>query len=641
MQNVTDRIARYLLNRLRRKAIHDLFRRAEAAGLMESRFIMEGDDASGQAWWVTAAGVRLLDTGTGKGYCAFKRALRQGSVPAEIDGDEFEDGIHVDTVRSIPKGRLAEEAQAAEATESKAAEATRSQTGSLYEPLRRMRSHVAPPSVADAAVALLVARAVGDSVADLPMLLAVTRRPDILVALRTPASSFERLCARAFERGLILPFKANLVDGFGGQGLTERFRDNPADAHRMTVFSGKAVRKKGDDFGPEMLTRALLKPSVPVVVIDEASAELPLRMTAAADLMLSGPGVDRVLVAELMQVCFGIPPKVSLAAMDKARFEPSNLSIDDLVVALRLNRTAERMIAILQQLDAANENATNDDDEKNKSAGRDRQTSKVKKASESTFEIIQPREPEAKQDGKAATTTDRQLMVEHLAGYGAARYWALDLKSDLALWRNGQLGWSDMSTKLLLSGPPGTGKTTFAKALCNSLQVPMLATSVAQWLEPGYLGDVLKCMSSAFETAGKHKPAILFVDEIDGIGRRGDSSRYYAEYWDSLVNRALELLDGVGKSEGVIVVGATNHPDKIDPALRRSGRLERHIIIPQPDNNALIGILAHHLGDDLERVLDSRPVTKAETAADVLRPTLPSLALDTPETEDTLKGSRS
>jgi len=155
-----------------------------------------------------------------------------------------------------------------------------------------------------------------------------------------------------------------------------------------------------------------------------------------------------------------------------------------------------------------------------------------------------------------------------------------------------------------VDSPPGTGKTTFARAMCNSLQLPLLATSVADWLEPGYLGDVLKRMSAVFDTAQEHCPAILFIDEVDGIGRRdGGGSRHYDDYWISLVNRMLELLDGAIRSEGIIVVGATNRPHVIDPALRRSGRLESHIAIEPPNLDALEGILAHHLGGDLKRVM--------------------------------------
>ncbi|AKI02682.1 ATPase family protein associated with various cellular activities (AAA) [Hoeflea sp. IMCC20628] len=195
-----------------------------------------------------------------------------------------------------------------------------------------------------------------------------------------------------------------------------------------------------------------------------------------------------------------------------------------------------------------------------------------------------------------------------MAGYGDAQTWALDLKIDLGAYKNKEVEWSDLSSRLLLSGPPGTGKTTFAKALCNTLQVPLIATSVARWLEASNLGDVLAAINATFEHASKAAPCILFVDEIDNIGSRGGSDRHHDDYWSSLVNRVLELLDGAAKTEGVIVVGATNRPDKIDPALLRSGRLEKHIVIPTPDTNALVKIIAHHLGGDLDALLNSSEI---------------------------------
>jgi cell division protease FtsH len=164
---------------------------------------------------------------------------------------------------------------------------------------------------------------------------------------------------------------------------------------------------------------------------------------------------------------------------------------------------------------------------------------------------------------------------------------------------------------LLLSGPPGTGKTTYAKALCNTLKVPLISTSVARWLEPSNLGEVLAAISTTFKYISEHSPCILFIDEIDNIGNRnGSSDGQGSDYWSSLINRLLELLDGATRMEGVIVLGATNRPDKIDPALLRSGRLEKHIIIPPPDIDALIGIIAHHLGPDLDAIiLDSASVS--------------------------------
>lgn len=183
------------------------------------------------------------------------------------------------------------------------------------------------------------------------------------------------------------------------------------------------------------------------------------------------------------------------------------------------------------------------------------------------------------------------MTVETLSGYGKAKDWALDLKADLDDYRASILAWSEMSTKLLLSGPPGTGKTTFARALCNSLQIPLVVTSVSTWLQGGHLNDVIDRMAKTFVEARAMAPAILFIDEIDGIGKRQPAEREYSDYWNAVVNKALELLDGAVKSEGLIIVGATNRPGDIDEAIKRSGRLETHIEISKPDVPTLAEIL--------------------------------------------------
>lgn len=136
--------------------------------------------------------------------------------------------------------------------------------------------------------------------------------------------------------------------------------------------------------------------------------------------------------------------------------------------------------------------------------------------------------------------------------------------------------------------------------MCNTLKIPLVVTSVSTWLQGEYLHAVLDRMADTFAEARARAPCILFIDEIDGIGMRVSASRVYADYWNACVNKLLELLDGALKSEGVIVVGATNRPQEIDEAIRRSGRLETHIEIPHPDIPALAGILAHHLGADLD-----------------------------------------
>ena len=236
---------------------------------------------------------------------------------------------------------------------------------------------------------------------------------------------------------------------------------------------------------------------------------------------------------------------------------------------------------------------------------------------ESGSKIVQP---------KKFTGTDSDRVIERIEtffGCDAACNWALALKQELPLWQAGDLRWEEMSTRLLLSGPPGTGKTMFARALCNSLQVPMFVTSVSTWLEPRACGHVVRRIQRAFAEAVAHQPAILFIDGIDGIGRR--SARHHAHSYNVLVNCLLELLDGAARTAGVIVVAATNCPDIIDRALLRSGRLAPHIEISSPDVAARMGILQHHLGSDLAAIVASAPKPIVLASEDDLRAFLHTL----------------
>ncbi|MGO4838835.1 AAA family ATPase, partial [Rhizobiaceae sp. 2RAB30] len=193
----------------------------------------------------------------------------------------------------------------------------------------------------------------------------------------------------------------------------------------------------------------------------------------------------------------------------------AKLGLQDLALAIRPGMEAAQALAALHRLaDYANRNAEQDtdaEDEKDRASARGSASGKSGSGKKSSGnEVIQP----APIEGKSGFVPT----LDTIAGFDAARDWALSLREDLHLWRTQDLAWDDMSTKLLLSGPPGTGKTTFARALCNSLRVPLVATSVATWLEPGYLGDCVRRMSQAFDEARQLAPSILFVDEFDGIG---------------------------------------------------------------------------------------------------------------------------
>jgi len=474
-------------------------------------------------------------------------------------------------------------------------------------------------------MALLVARSVSARHAELGALREVLQRPNPVVLLRIPVSGFERQLGLMLEDSLIVPFWASLKDMAGGSALSAHFRESRTEKLRRKVVtaSGRASTGVPDRTLRRQLSNSLLGESVPVVIADETSAVVRPQFAAAADIVFECQGIDLALVADLLKICCGIQPRASLDRMKAMAFNPSHICLDDLALAVKPGRGLEAILETLVALAAAHGEDEGADDESDKT-GRwngSAKSSAKRNTKPISVDIIQPESSASEKHtdavtGKvgtvsAASSTVRvspTLSVETLTGYGEARAWALNLKDDLPLWREGAIGWDEMSAKMLLSGPPGTGKTTFARALCNTLQVPLIVTSVASWLEPGYLGDVLKRMSAVFEAARETAPCIVFIDEIDAIGSRGSGrGKRDDDYWSTLITRLLELLDGALKSEGVIVVGATNLPDKIDAALLRSGRLERHVMIPPPDVQALAGILAHHLGSDLAAVLATAP----------------------------------
>jgi ATP-dependent Zn protease len=190
--------------------------------------------------------------------------------------------------------------------------------------------------------------------------------------------------------------------------------------------------------------------------------------------------------------------------------------------------------------------------------------------------------------------------LEFMSGYGEAKEWGLQLAQDLKDWRNGLIPWRDVDRGLLLSGPPGVGKTIFAEALANTCGANLVVGSAARWQARGHLGDMQRAMFKAFENARKSAPSILFVDEIDSFTDREDDNGHNGSYVRQVINSFLECLDGTVDREGVVVVGACNNPAVIDPAILRSGRLDHHVRLPLPDAEARVGILHHHLQGELQ-----------------------------------------
>lgn len=208
--------------------------------------------------------------------------------------------------------------------------------------------------------------------------------------------------------------------------------------------------------------------------------------------------------------------------------------------------------------------------------------------------------------------------LEELHGYGEAKSWGLQLAADLKLWERGKIKWSEVDRGLLLSGPPGVGKTIFARALAQSCGVYFKATSVVQWQSRGHLGDLLRAMRADFATAIDNAPSIIFLDELDSIGDRNTFIGEHATYSVQVVNGLLEVLDGAAGRDGLVIIGATNDPGKIDPAVRRPGRLDRHVVIGMPDEDDRIAILRQHLGTEVSLDLaELGPSTEAMSGADL------------------------
>ncbi|MGG5819361.1 AAA family ATPase [Falsiroseomonas sp. HW251] len=188
-----------------------------------------------------------------------------------------------------------------------------------------------------------------------------------------------------------------------------------------------------------------------------------------------------------------------------------------------------------------------------------------------------------------------------LHGMDAAVEWGHSLARDLSDYRSGQLSWSAIDRGALICGPTGTGKTTFARALAQECSVPLVVGSVAAWQASGtgHLGDMLRAMRDTFSEARKLAPCILFVDEMDSLGNRTRYEDRNRDYGVQVINSFLELVDGIENREGVVLIGATNHPEALDKAILRPGRLDRSITIDLPDAKALEGIMRHHLAADL------------------------------------------
>ena len=175
---------------------------------------------------------------------------------------------------------------------------------------------------------------------------------------------------------------------------------------------------------------------------------------------------------------------------------------------------------------------------------------------------------------------------------------------------------------VLLVGPPGTGKTLLARAVAGEAGVPFFSISGSEFVEM-FVGVGAARVRDLFEQARQHAPAIIFIDELDALGRaRGAFVGGGHDEKEQTLNQLLAELDGFDPSSGLVLLGATNRPEVLDPALLRAGRFDRQILVDRPDRRGREQILAVHLKKVAKLGADVKPeqiaaLTPGFTGADL------------------------
>lgn len=409
-----------------------------------------------------------------------------------------------------------------------------------------------------AAVAILIARAI-EAEKGLARRL---RRDSPVVVLATHTPDLVEL-AKDVITSCALPTDFRIAED--GLGLRQPL-PRPTAVVLARDGTGKSDRP---DKGNEGIASALHRRLPVIGIAPDPGRHLPRALMRTAETQLSLPVLDESALALVIEVVAGEKPSRHLDA-ELVRL----VDVEDLPLALRSGRSADECIDALD-------------------------------------EIVR----------KKGDYLGSGPSLEELDGYGEAKVWGLELAADLADYKAGRLTWDQVDHKgLLISGPPGVGKTTFARALAKTARVPIVATSVAEWNAATYLSGTLQAIREAFAQARRQAPCVLFIDELDGISDRTRLRGEHVEYWTQIVNLTLELLSSVDERPGVIVLGASNYSDKIDPAIKRAGRLDREIVIEKPDVATLARIFRHHVGSDISADVDLMPLALASrgvTGADV------------------------
>jgi len=210
-----------------------------------------------------------------------------------------------------------------------------------------------------------------------------------------------------------------------------------------------------------------------------------------------------------------------------------------------------------------------------------------------------------KSKAKLSSSSQKKVTFKDVAGVDEAKEELQEIIEFLKEPQKFQKLGGRIPKGVLLMGPPGTGKTLLARAVAGEANVPFFSISGSDFVEM-FVGVGASRVRDLFEQGKKNAPCIVFIDEIDAVGRhRGAGLGGGHDEREQTLNQLLVEMDGFESNEGVILVAATNRPDVLDPALLRPGRFDRRIVVNRPDVKGREGILAVHtrkipMADDVE-----------------------------------------
>ena len=210
-----------------------------------------------------------------------------------------------------------------------------------------------------------------------------------------------------------------------------------------------------------------------------------------------------------------------------------------------------------------------------------------------------------KSKAKLLNTTGKKVTFKDVAGVEEAKDELSEIVEFLKEPQKFQKLGGRIPKGVLLMGPPGTGKTLLARPIAGEANVPFFSISGSDFVEM-FVGVGASRVRDLFEQGKKNAPCIVFIDEIDAVGRhRGAGLGGGHDEREQTLNQLLVEMDGFESNEGVILIAATNRPDVLDPALLRPGRFDRRVIVDRPDINGRLGILKVHtrtipLDDDVQ-----------------------------------------